>query len=162
MPRVYIGLGSNLQDPVAQIHRAKAALMQLPKSSFVAISPLYRNPPFGSVPQPAFVNAVAGLETDLSSFELLAELQSIETAQGRQRTTERWGPRTLDLDILIYGEIVINHPQLHVPHPGLPERNFVLYPLHDIVPTLVIPGFGPLSELLQHCSAEGLERLEPL
>ncbi len=162
MPRAYIGLGSNLQDPVAQILNAKAALMQLPESRFVAISPLYRNPPFGSVPQPAFVNAVAGLDTELPGFELLAALQLIEAAQGRQRSAQRWGPRTLDLDILLYGEIVINHPQLQVPHPGLSERNFVLYPLHDIVPTLVIPGFGPLSELLQHCSAEGLERLEPI
>jgi 2-amino-4-hydroxy-6-hydroxymethyldihydropteridine diphosphokinase len=162
MPRAYIGLGSNLQDPVAQIQRAITTLAHLPTSRFIISSPLYRNPPLGSVPQPAFVNAVACIDTELDSIELLEALQHIEAGQGRQRTTERWGPRTLDLDILLYGENVINHPRLQVPHPGLSVRNFVLYPLYDIAPALVIPGVGPLADLLQHCSAEGLERLEPL
>ena len=112
MPRAYIGLGSNLQDPVAQIRRATLALSQLPRSQFITISPLYRNPPFGPVAQPAFINAVASIDTQLTMFELLEALQRTETEQGRQRTVERWGPRTLDLDVLLFGENVIKHFRL--------------------------------------------------
>ncbi|MBI3561893.1 MAG: 2-amino-4-hydroxy-6-hydroxymethyldihydropteridine diphosphokinase [Gammaproteobacteria bacterium] len=160
MPRVYLGLGSNLFDPVAQIQRAIQALQQLPASQFLQRSRLYRNPPLGPVIQPDYVNAVVALATELEVLVLLDALQAIETRQGRQRQTERWGPRCIDLDILLFGENIIHHPRLSVPHPGLSLRNFVLYPLYDIAPELVVPGMGPLKELLQRCTAQALEPLD--
>lgn len=155
---VYIGLGSNLADPVAQLHRACQALAALADSRLLTCSRLYRSRALGSVVQPDFTNAVAALETILAPLVLLDALQVIEQDQGRVRTAQRWGPRTLDLDLLLYAGQVIDLPRLQVPHPGLPERNFVLYPLHDIAPDLVIPGQGPLVALLQHCPRAGLKQ----
>lgn len=160
MTSVYLGIGSNLDKPIEQVQRAMRALSLMPKSHLVGQSRLYRSEPLGPPDQPDYVNAVAALETELPALELLLLLQGIEHHQGRIRDGSRWGPRTLDLDILLYGDEFINHPQLQVPHPGLHVRNFVLYPLHEIVPDLVIPGLGALSALLAQCPADGLEPLD--
>jgi len=159
MIKAYVGIGSNLQNPIEQAHKALLALSGLPATQLVAQSRLYRSQPMGPQDQPAFINAVVALETNLPALELLRLLQAIEQAQGRTRVVH-WGPRTLDLDLLLYGEESINQPELVVPHPGLHERNFVLYPLHDIDPDLVIPHLGPLKDLLTHCAATGLEPLD--
>ncbi len=153
----YIGLGSNLAEPVAQIRQACEALKQLPDSRLLACSSLYSSPPMGPPDQPDYINAVAALETRLSPHALLAELQAIEQSQGRVRE-RRWGARTLDLDLLIYGDRQINDELLTVPHAGLPERAFVLYPLQEIAPMLEIPGQGALADLVAGCPKSGLKR----
>ena len=158
--RAYIGLGSNLGDPVAQVKRARAAIAVLSGVEEVAFSSLYRSRPLGPQDQPDYVNAVMAVDTGLPAPELLAALQAIETAQGRVREGERWGPRTLDLDLLLYGRACIRTAELTVPHYGLAERCFVLHPLAEIAPAdLYVPGLGPLSDLVQRCPATGLERL---
>ncbi len=151
----YIGLGSNLADPPQQLRQALAALNQLPTSRLLCHSSLYRSAPMGPADQPDYVNAVAALETALAPLQLLDELQAIEARQGRVRA-ERWGPRTLDLDLLLYSDTLIDHPRLQVPHPGIPAREFVLYPLAEIAPELQLPGLGALTELLAHCPNRGL------
>lgn len=156
----YIGLGSNLADPVTQLDRALAALATVPGSRLAASSRYYCNPPMGPQDQPDYVNAVAALETGLAPLELLAELQRIERAQGRRReATPRWGPRTLDLDLLLYGDQRLSLPGLEVPHPGLAERAFVLVPLAEIAPAVVVPGQPPLAVLV---AALGTVALEPV
>ncbi len=134
--RAYIGLGSNLRAPVRQVQRALCALRQIQKTVLVDYSSLYRSKPLGGISQPDFINAVAALDTRLKAHELLAELQSIERRQGREREGVRWGPRTLDLDLLLYGEEQIRTKALTVPHPGLLQRSFVLFPLLEIAPDL--------------------------
>lgn len=158
---VYIGIGSNLQQPVEQVRQALLHLAEIPRSRLLAHSPLYRSIPLGPADQPAYVNAVAALATELAPLVLLDALQSIEQQQGRVRGSERWGPRTLDLDLLLYGDQQITNDRLIVPHPGLGERNFVLYPLYDIAgENLRIPGLGLLGQLLHACPAQGLELLD--
>ncbi|MFN2348955.1 MAG: 2-amino-4-hydroxy-6-hydroxymethyldihydropteridine diphosphokinase [Thioalkalivibrio sp.] len=158
----YIGLGSNLQDPLDQVSRALATLSRLPDSRGLGRSSLYASPPMGPPDQPDYINAVACLETGLSPHALLDALQAIEQDHSRVRDgASRWGPRTLDLDILLYGDREIHDPDLRVPHGGLHERPFVLYPLAEIAPAdLVVPGMGTLSELLSRCPRDGLRRLE--
>jgi 2-amino-4-hydroxy-6-hydroxymethyldihydropteridine diphosphokinase len=157
---VYIGLGSNLLDPERQLVRACKALAAMSHSKLRACSPFYRSTAIGPSDQPDYLNGVAEMETALEPHDLLDALQAIEVQQGRVRSTQRWGPRTLDLDILLYGEQVISDPQLVVPHPELGARNFVLYPLHDVAgDDLVIPELGSLASLLAACSREGLELL---
>jgi 2-amino-4-hydroxy-6-hydroxymethyldihydropteridine diphosphokinase len=156
--RCFIGLGSNLGEPETQIQRALAALGKIANSTLTGVSPLYRNPAIGPGQQPDYLNAVAELHTALDALALLSQLQSIELAQGRVRT-ERWGARTLDLDLLLYGDACIDLPQLQVPHPRLHERNFVLYPLRDIAPDLVLPRGASLRALLDCCPDVGLVRL---
>jgi len=151
MATVYIGLGSNLENPYAQVTQAIGTLTTLPGSHCLAVSSLYRSPPMGPQGQADYVNAVMSLQTALSALDLLDCLQSIEQQQGRVRGAERWGPRTLDLDLLLYGQQSFDLPRLKIPHPGLHERSFVLYPLYEIAPTLVIPGHGALKNLLQYC-----------
>lgn len=158
--RAYIGIGSNLDDPIRQVQRAFKALSHLLASYCVAYSPLYRTTPLGGpTGQPDYINAVAALDTGLTPGQLLAVLQALELAQGRVRSVH-WGPRTLDLDILLYDHLISDDPSLILPHPRLHERAFVLYPLYDIAPTLVIPGQGPLSKLLANCSPQGVIRLD--
>lgn len=157
--RAYIGLGSNLEQPQQQVRQALQALARIPQSQLVAHSRLYRSVPLGPADQPDYVNAVAALDTELSAESLLDALQAIEQAQGRVRGAERWGPRTLDLDLLLYGNAVIDSARLTVPHPGLSERNFVLYPLFELAPDLVLPDGHKLRELLAHCPDAGLEAL---
>lgn len=153
----YIGLGSNLREPLRQVQCGLQALARLPATRRLEHSAFYRSRPHGVVAQPDFVNAVAALETRLSPFALLCCLQEIERQQGRVRSAIRWGPRTLDLDLLLFGEIHIHSPDLTLPHPHLHRRSFVLYPLHEIAPRLVIPGKGAVAELLNNVSPEGLE-----
>lgn len=160
MTRAYVGLGSNLAHPVQQVQQALRALGQLREARLLAYSRLYRSRPMGPQAQPDYINAVAALETQLSARALLFLLQGIEQAQGRVRDGSRWGPRTLDLDILLFGDECINQAELSVPHPGLHERNFVLYPLQEIAADLVIPGRGSLTELLAICPPTGLEPLD--
>jgi 2-amino-4-hydroxy-6-hydroxymethyldihydropteridine diphosphokinase len=160
--RAYIGLGSNLDDPEGQLRQALEALRQLPQSRLTAVSPFYRSRPMGPADQPDYVNAVAMLDTCLEPLALLDALQGIEQQQGRVRTGERWGPRTLDLDLLLYGAEVIAHPRLTVPHPGMKERLFVLRPLADLTPELVLPDGSTVAQLLAACPDEGLGELEPL
>lgn len=157
----YIGMGSNLSHPRQQIERALEALASVPATRLMDQSSLYRSEPMGPIDQPDFINAVAKLETQLSPYDLLTALQEIENSQGRVRTNERWGPRTLDLDLLLYSDQVIADDRLVVPHSGLGERNFVLYPLHEIAGgELEIPGLGMLSQLLQDCPQNGLELVD--
>jgi 2-amino-4-hydroxy-6-hydroxymethyldihydropteridine diphosphokinase len=156
----YIGLGSNLADPLAQVSGALEALEHLPRSRCVARSSLYTSPPMGPPDQPSYVNAVAGLATALSPEALLQALMAVEKAHGRVRDGTRWGPRTLDLDILAYGDLQMDTPELRIPHPGIPERAFVLYPLAEVAPAnLVLPGLGSVTALLARCPRGGLQRI---
>ncbi|MBU2256638.1 MAG: 2-amino-4-hydroxy-6-hydroxymethyldihydropteridine diphosphokinase [Gammaproteobacteria bacterium] len=159
MERVYIGLGSNLAAPLEQLRSALAALAALPQTDLIAQSSFYSSDPLGPADQPRYVNAVAALDTELSPLALLDALQTIELEQGRTRKAERWGPRTLDLDILLFGERRLDEPRLTVPHYHMHARAFVLYPLAEIAPTLNLPEGRPLRELLAACPFEGLERL---
>jgi len=152
----YIGLGSNLQEPIQQIQNALAVLKQLPDSTLVCYSSLYGSPPMGPADQPDYVNAVAELHTRLAPLKLLNILQTIEVRQGRLRDLRRWSARTLDLDLLVYGDQEINTPRLIVPHPGLHERNFVLYPLQEIAANLTIPGLGSIHRLTASCPWDDL------
>jgi 2-amino-4-hydroxy-6-hydroxymethyldihydropteridine diphosphokinase len=151
----YIGVGSNMGDSVARVHAAFAALAVVPQSRLVARSRLYRTRPFGPVEQGDFINAAAGLLTQLTPEQLLTAIRDIETAQGRVRA-ERWGPRTLDLDLLVYGKQCVQTAELTVPHPGIAERGFVLAPLADIAPTLQVPGVGRVDELLHRLPDTGI------
>lgn len=155
----YVGLGSNLSSPASQLDRALEALAALPDSELQQTSSFYTSQPVGPQDQPDFVNAVARLRTSLSPLLLLAQLQAIEKAQGRLRT-RHWGPRTLDLDLLLYGDQTIDLPQLQVPHPEMTQREFVLAPLQEIAPDLRIPGSGPLAHHLSRCPDNRLRRLD--
>lgn len=157
--RAYIGLGSNLDDPSRQLHQAIAALQQIPESRLTARSRFYRSKPMGPADQPDYVNAVAMFDTCLEPLALLDALQAIEQQQGRVRDGERWGPRTLDLDLLLYGPEVIDLPRLQVPHPGLTRRSFVLQPLFDLAPELTFPDGLTLREALATIDLTDLERL---
>jgi 2-amino-4-hydroxy-6-hydroxymethyldihydropteridine diphosphokinase len=159
MERVYIGLGSNLATPLAQLRSAFKALAALPHSHLHGQSPFYASDPLGPADQPRYVNAVAALDTALSPLQLLDALQAIEQEQGRMRKAERWGPRTLDLDILLFGDRQLDEPRLCVPHYHMHARAFVLYPLADLAPELRLPDGRSLAELLAACPFVGLERL---
>ncbi|NMY52914.1 2-amino-4-hydroxy-6-hydroxymethyldihydropteridine diphosphokinase [Pseudomonas sp. WS 5011] len=159
MERVYIGLGSNLATPIEQLRSALAALAALPQTDLIAQSSFYSSDPLGPADQPRYVNAVAALDTELRPLALLDALQTIELEQGRTRKAERWGPRTLDLDILLFGEHLLDEPRLTVPHYHMHARAFVLYPLAEIAPDLKLPDGRALTELLGACPYAGLERL---
>jgi 2-amino-4-hydroxy-6-hydroxymethyldihydropteridine diphosphokinase len=159
METVYIGLGGNLADPHAQVEAGIRALSKLPKTRLIARSRLYRSAPWGRADQPEFVNAVVQLETALEPRELLDHLLGIERAAGRERDGTRWGPRVLDLDILVYGERRIAEPGLQVPHPHLPERAFVLVPLAEIAPDLHVPGRGRVADLFAGVDASTCGRV---
>jgi 2-amino-4-hydroxy-6-hydroxymethyldihydropteridine diphosphokinase len=144
----WIGVGSNLDEPVDRVRGALQRLSDLPETRCTIVSALYANPPMGGMPQPDYINAVVGVLTRLSPRRLLEVLQGLELEAGRDRASEpRWGPRRLDLDILCYGLRRIDEPGLTVPHPGISDRNFVLFPLLDVAPGLLIPGIGPLDRL---------------
>jgi len=142
----YVGIGSNLNGPEEQVERAIDALSRIPGSELGARSSMYQSAPFGPVDQPDFVNAVVRLETNLDAPSLLHHLQQIESSQGRIRG-ERWGPRVIDLDLLVLGDMIVDQEDLNVPHPGIAERNFVLLPLQEIAHDLVIPGLGRVDEI---------------
>jgi 2-amino-4-hydroxy-6-hydroxymethyldihydropteridine diphosphokinase len=160
--RAYLGLGSNLNDPPAQLRRALRALNQLPHTRLYCYSGFYRSPPLhapGVPVQADYVNAVAGLDTALSATALLTHLHALEHAHGRVRPGLRWGPRPLDLDILLYGDLYSTDPQLRLPHPGLSQRAFVLYPLLACAPDLRLPNGQRLVDLCVACSRTDLEYL---
>ncbi|HTB64613.1 MAG TPA: 2-amino-4-hydroxy-6-hydroxymethyldihydropteridine diphosphokinase [Steroidobacteraceae bacterium] len=152
----YIGLGSNLSDPAQQVRQALRALADLPQTLCVASSRLYGSRPMGPVTQPDFVNAVAGLVTQLPALELLRQLRKLEGEAGRPAVHEHWGPRVIDLDLLVFGREQRTSPELVLPHPGVVERNFVLYPLADIAPDLEVPGYGRVRELLPRVGVDGV------
>jgi 2-amino-4-hydroxy-6-hydroxymethyldihydropteridine diphosphokinase len=154
----FVALGSNLVDPPAQVRRALATLATLPETRFVRRSSFYRNPPAGYLDQPEFVNAVASIETRLTPRDLLEQLLVIERAHGRVRDFPN-APRTLDLDILLYGERTVREPGLTIPHPRMLERAFVLVPLAEIAPDAVVPGGGRIADLAAKLDASGLVKL---
>ncbi|MBC2692111.1 MULTISPECIES: 2-amino-4-hydroxy-6-hydroxymethyldihydropteridine diphosphokinase [Pseudomonas] len=158
MERIYIGMGSNLAAPQEQLRNAVQALTQLPKTQLTGVSAFYQSDSL--LPgQPRYTNAVAALESALTPLELLDALQAIENQQGRERL-ERWGPRTLDLDILLFGDRLIDEPRLKVPHYQMQERAFVLYPLAELAPAqLELADGRRLSDLLAACPFVGLDRL---
>lgn len=155
----FIGLGSNLATPSQQINGARSAITATAEIQELAFSSLYQSAPMGPKDQPDYVNAVMAITTGLSPLELLKTLQQIEHEHGRVRTGERWGPRTLDLDLLLYGDQQIQLPDLIVPHIGIADREFVLYPLYEIAPDLNVPGKGSLSDLVANCPLRDLQRL---
>lgn len=156
MITAYIGLGSNLLDPLGQLRRAVQAIAALPQSQLRRVSTAYRSAAIGPGKQPDYLNAVLQLDTDLEAQQLLAALQAMERDQGRVRTV-RWGPRSLDLDILLYGNARIDSPTLSVPHPRLRDRSFVLYPLAAIAdPQLLLPDGEDLDTLIARCPRTGL------
>lgn len=157
----YVALGSNLDDPRRQVERALQELDHLPRTRCVLRSSLYRSRPFGPVQQPDFVNAVAGLLTELDPAALLAQLQQLEAKLGRERPAVRWGPRRIDLDLLVHGTETISEPGLDLPHPGIAERAFVVVPLAEIAPDLDVPGVGRVRGLLGRVDTAGLERVAP-
>ena len=155
----YIGLGSNLQNPIAQVSSAIEELSLIAHTSLEDFSSLYQSRPMGPSDQPAYINAVARLKTRLTPESLLSELQIIEKAHGRIRLDTRWGPRTLDLDILVYGNFCLSSQDLTIPHPGVKWREFVIYPLHEINKNLMIPKLGAIHRIKQKCQSKGLIRL---
>jgi len=157
--RVYIGLGSNLEDPVAQVLEAVEELEMIPDSILVSRSSLYRGEPMGPADQPDYVNAVVAMDTLLSAGNFLQELIRIEDLQGRTRDGEKWGPRIIDLDLLMYGKQKINKPDLIVPHPGMHERDFVIIPLSELAGDVNVPGQGRLTALINKCENHSLRKL---
>jgi len=154
----FIALGSNLGDPAKQIRSAFRALAELTGTRLVNRSSFYRNPPEGGLNQPEFVNSVAQIETCIRPRELLGHLLEIERAHGRERDYPN-APRTLDLDILLYGGQVMHEPGLTIPHPRMPERAFVLLPLAEIAPDIEVPGRGRVADLLRNVDASGMIKL---
>lgn len=155
----YVGIGSNLDDPPARVREAIAALAELPQSRLLARSSLWHSSPFGPVPQADFCNAVVALLTTLAVREFFTALRALEARLGRTPPRERWGPRRIDLDLLAMAGEQVNRADLVLPHPGIVERNFVLYPLAEIAPDLQLPGLGRVAELAARVSTQGLRRL---
>lgn len=155
----YIAIGSNLDDPRTQVEQAFVSLATLEATRLVVRSRLYGSRPLGPIEQPDFVNAAVGVLTMLAPHELLAALKKLELALGRTRPVERWGPRRIDFDLLAYGSVRMEGTDLTIPHPGIPQRNFVLYPLADIAPDLLIPGVGVVKDLAARAGVQGLQVL---
>ena len=155
----YLGLGSNLGDSVATLKSACLAIAAVDGIQLLALSAFYRSKPVGPQDQPDFVNAAVRVGTSLSAEQLLDTLQAIENQHGRVRT-QHWGPSTLDVDILLYDDQQIATERLRIPHPEIPFRGFVLYPLQEIAPAeLAIPGLNSLSTLIASCPKDGLEKI---
>ncbi len=159
MTRAFIALGSNLHEPLAQVTHAVEEINALGHTQVIASSPWYQSEPTGPGDQANYINGVVEIETALEARALLVELQSIEHLHHRQRQ-ERWGPRTLDLDIVLFGEAIIKTAALSIPHPRLHERDFVLQPLHDLAADLILPSGTPLASLLACCPRGGLQKLD--
>jgi len=157
--RVFIGLGSNLNQPVKQIKKAKLAINRLDGVEGIAFSSIYKSRPMGPQDQPDYFNAVMEVAVTIEPLALLDRLQAIEKDQGRVRQDARWGARSLDLDILLYGGKIIENDRLVVPHYGISDRPFVLYPLQEISPSIDIPRLGSLADLIRKCSPDGLLKL---
>jgi 2-amino-4-hydroxy-6-hydroxymethyldihydropteridine diphosphokinase len=155
----YVALGSNLSDPRRQVENAFQALAAMPDARLIARSSLWRSAPLGPSDQPEFVNAVAGLVTTLAPRDFLASLQAIERRLGKTEPAVRWGPRVIDLDLVAFADVRAEEDGLTLPHPGLHQRNFVLYPLSEIAAELWVPGHGRVGRLRERVSAAGIERL---
>ncbi len=160
MVRAFVGIGSNLDDPFRHVTRACIDLRKCSGIDELRRSRIYRSAPMGPQSQPDYFNAVVAFGTRLQPFALLDLLQEIESSHGRQRGAERWGPRPLDLDLLLYGDEEINHDRLTVPHPGLYERAFVLYPLYDVAPDLRFSDGRLLRDLKDQVMREKLQVVE--
>lgn len=159
--RAYVGLGGNIGDVETTLAEAMWSIDSLPQTSIRAQSRFYRTPPWGRTDQASFINAVVELQTRLAPRVLLNFLLDVETRFGRQRSEgEKWGPRELDLDLLTYGEELIDEPGMHLPHPRLHERAFVLVPLAEIASTMEIPGLGRVADLLAGIGTDGIEVIE--
>lgn len=156
--RAWVGLGSNLEAPREQIEAALRALVAIPQTTLLRCSRLYRTPPWGRLDQPDFINAVAELDTALAPAALLEALRRIEHEAGRQRV-EHWGPRSLDLDLLLHGESRVDTAELQLPHPRMHERAFVLVPLAELAPDLRIEPHGRVIDLLANLDRSGIEAL---
>ena len=155
----YVALGSNLSDPGRQVEGAFQALEALADSRLVARSSLWRSQPLGPQEQPEFVNAAAGLVTTLAPHDFLASLKALERRLGKTEPVVRWGPRVIDLDLVVFGDLRMSEPGLTLPHPGLHQRNFVLYPLCEIAAELWVPGLARVRRLREGVSSAGIERL---
>jgi 2-amino-4-hydroxy-6-hydroxymethyldihydropteridine diphosphokinase len=154
-----VGIGSNLQGPARQVEAAAALLDEHDDIRVITVSSFYRSAAFGGIEQPDFVNAVLAILTTLAATDLLLELQGVENRQGRERDETRWGPRVIDLDLLVYAGRIIEEPGLVVPHPGIHERNFVLLPLGEIAPDLVIPGLGRVASIPVNMDEPSISRI---
>jgi 2-amino-4-hydroxy-6-hydroxymethyldihydropteridine diphosphokinase len=152
----YVGLGSNLDDPACQVRQALSALNSLPATHLYRQSSLYGSRPLGGLAQPDYVNAAAGLLTQLEVHPFFEALRALEVRLGRPASRERWVARRIDLDLLLFGELRLEDPALTLPHPGLLVRNFVLYPLAELAPELQVPGHGPIADLAAQRGREGL------
>jgi 2-amino-4-hydroxy-6-hydroxymethyldihydropteridine diphosphokinase len=155
----YVGLGSNLRDPVAQVRAAFDALAALPQTMLVCRSSLYGSKPMGEIAQPDFCNAVAGLLTGLGAAELLAAMRDVERRFGREPSRTLWGPRVLDLDLLSYAELRSADPAMLLPHPGIAERAFVLHPWREFAPDVLVPGLGRVADLAARVDADSLWKI---
>jgi 2-amino-4-hydroxy-6-hydroxymethyldihydropteridine diphosphokinase len=155
----YVGVGSNLDHPDRQVRQALVALAGLSGTRLVSRSPLYGSEPLGGMQQPTYVNAVAGLLTQQEPVAFLDSLRSLEDGLGRVRLHERWGPRVIDLDLLVFGRLQQTSAELQLPHPGIVQRNFVLYPLRDVAPGLYVPGCGRVAWLAERVDSAGIWRL---
>ena len=160
--KAWLGLGSNLQNPVAQLAEALNRLELVEGIEISKTSSLYRTPPWGDEAQDDFINAVTQIETDLGPISLLRALQSIENEMGRQRNGRRWGPRLIDIDLLLYADQQYQSEELELPHPRMHQRAFVLIPLCELDETVKIPGLGVAKELLKQLDSDGIARLEGL
>lgn len=161
MSLAWIGLGANLGRPQQTLAQALWALQALPETRLVAVSPAYWTAPWGEPDQPDFLNAVCCVNTTQPPQLLLQSLLAIESGLGRRREGARWGPRELDLDLLLFGDEVMDIPDLVIPHPRLHERAFVLVPLADLAPDLEVPGHGQVSDLLETLPADELDGIRP-
>lgn len=158
MTRVYLALGSNLADPLHQVQAALDALAAIPQTTLVATSSFYRTPPYGPANQPDYLNAAVALETALTPEELLDHTQRIELEQGRVRKDERWGPRTLDLDIMLFGDLTLSTPRLTIPHYDIGNRAFMLVPLVEIAAGLHFPNGDSATAMLARLDASAIQR----
>ncbi len=156
----YVGIGSNLDQPADQVQRALHALSGLPQTRLVLQSSLYVSKPLGPAMQPDFVNAVAALLTQLPAVAFFGALRALERALGREPPRLRWGPRRIDLDLLLFDAEQLDSAELTLPHPGIVQRNFVLYPLLEVAPELNVPGRGRVAELAARVDAAGIWRLD--
>jgi len=159
MKNVYVGIGSNLDEPLLQAEQALMRLTMLPETRFIKASSYYLSEPMGPEDQPDYVNLVAKLETQLKPLEFLQYCQAIEQGQGRVRGSLRWGPRRIDVDILLYGDEIITTEELTVPHYAFKERDFVVVPMMEIEPELVLPTGETLKSIYQSCPKHRLEKL---
>ncbi|MBM4191722.1 MAG: 2-amino-4-hydroxy-6-hydroxymethyldihydropteridine diphosphokinase [Gammaproteobacteria bacterium] len=157
---VYVGLGSNVGDSLDYLRLAMERIAIFANTRLIVSSPFYRTKPFGPVPQGPFINAVAAVLTRQGPADFLRLLWTLERELGRTEARVRWGPREIDLDLLVYGDVRLMTTELTLPHPGIPERDFVLYPLRDIAPQLLIPGMGRTADLANWVIDRGIERLD--